>query len=60
MGWRKAGIISNPKPTPGEHHNSVAEWMSGHYQEQQTALNIKPVVSLAICAKSVSESSKQK
>ena len=60
MGRRNAGIISDPKPTPGEHHNSMADWMSGHYQEQQTAWNIKPVVSVAICAKSVSESSKQK
>ena len=60
MGRRNTGIISDPKPTPREHHNSMADWMSGHYQKQQTALNIKPVVSLAICAKSVSESSKQK
>jgi len=37
----------------------MADWMSGHYQEQQTALNIKPVVNLAIYAKFVSESSKQ-
>ena len=36
-GSTKTGIIADPKQSPGECHSSMAEWMSRHYQQKQTA-----------------------
>ena len=37
MGQQKTGIIADPKQSPGECHSSMAEWMSRHYKQKQTA-----------------------